>query len=378
MAPKKDDDKSDDLTWLLDSLPTVENLTRAEKARDVTSNRIAILGTRLAMLDTAIKNWRGLLKQSSAVQEPASEPKPKAEAHAHGHTVESLIRDYQTNPASPYRNKAYKTRYTTDRICQTIIDDMGDRKIAELTADYVRSVHSKWVARSAGSKRGNGDGRAMAHALLTQLRTLVNYGAKDRGDSDCVNLSFILRNIGIKVVQGNQVKSVTLDQARAVMRVAHERGLHSVALAQAFMFDCALSQKDVIGEWVPISEKGGPSEFIKDGMKWMYGLRWNQVDGNTLTVSIARDQRSLKIDLTDKELVQEELKRFNPRPSNNGPIVIDERSQLPWKDAGFRMAWRAMARAANIPDDIFNRVKTSRAKYRPNSRPTTSDQEATG
>jgi hypothetical protein len=38
-------------------------------------------------------------------------------------------------------------------------------------------------------------------------------------------------------------------------------GWHSIALAQAIQFDCALRQKDVIGEWVPESEPGEPKLY---------------------------------------------------------------------------------------------------------------------
>jgi hypothetical protein len=217
------------LTWLLDSQPSVENLVRAEKLRDILSNRVATV-------DAVIKIWRVRLNHSTAVQEPASavqeESSPPSQAgRKSGHTVASLIQTYQTNPASSYRNKAYKTRYTTDRLCRAIIEDMGELKIAEVTADFVRDLHGKWTARSAGSGKGNGDGAAMAHALLTQLRTVVNYGAKTLEDSDCLRLSFALRNLGIKIAKPSQNKTVNLAQAKAVIRVAHERGLHSVALA---------------------------------------------------------------------------------------------------------------------------------------------------
>jgi len=43
------------------------------------------------------------------------------------------------------------------------------------------------------------------------------------------------------------------EQADAIRVEAHKQNRASIALAQAFQFDTALSQKDVVGEWVPIS-----------------------------------------------------------------------------------------------------------------------------
>ena len=40
----------------------------------------------------------------------------------------------------------------------------------------------------------------------------------------------------------------------AIVEKAHEMRRDSIALAQAIQFETGLSQKDVIGEWVPESE----------------------------------------------------------------------------------------------------------------------------
>jgi hypothetical protein len=346
MAPRKQDELGD-LTWLFDAEPSAENLARAVKLRTALINRVGVV-------DGIISTW----KQSpgaAAHAEPAFEA---ARTEKKGHNVQSLIDHYQTNPASPYSSKRYASRKNTDSLCRIIIDDMGPMKIAELSADYMHATHSKWVTRAAA--KGKGDGTAMGHALITQLRTVVNYGAKELQDSDCLRLSFILRNLRIKVLNPRKSEPLQLDQIKAIMRAAHELGWHSIALAQAFQFECKLRQRDVIGEWVPLGEKGAPSDLIDDGSKWLRGLRWNEIDeDHILRHRTSKTQKPIRIDLKSKTLVMEELKRFSPRPAN-GPIIISDRTGLPWNAWKFRMAWRETARKAGLPDNVTN--MDSRAK----------------
>ena len=219
-----------------------------------------------------------------------------------------LIDHYLSNPSSPYRSKQYASRQQTNSLCGIILDDIGDKRIADLTEDYVRDVHAKWIRRAAN--RGRGDGSAMGHALITQLRTVVNYGAKDLQDGDCLKLSFVLRNLRIKMVKPRKSEPLSVVQVKSIMRTARDLGFPSIALAQAFQFECGMGQRDVIGEWVPISEKG-TSEYIHEGLKWMRGLRWNEIDDDYILRRVASKVRPpIRVDLKNKELVMEELKHF--------------------------------------------------------------------
>jgi hypothetical protein len=159
-----------------------------------------------------------------------------------------------------------------------------------------------------------------------------------------------------------QQQTIDLDQTKALIRVAHEKGFDSVALAQAFIFDCSLNQRDVIGEWVPISEKGA-SDLIKRGKKWVRGIRWNEIGDDLILEHTLSKGQKVRINLNSKELVLDELKRFSSRPSG-GPIVVNERNNLPWDDSSFRLVWRQMARAAGIPDDVHNEFKTAKRVVR--------------
>ena len=72
---------------------------------------------------------------------------------------------------------------------------------------------------------------------------------------------------------------LTAAQAIAIRAEAHRRGYPSIALAQAFAYELMLRQKDVIGEWVPVSEPG-LSEVVAGTSKWLNGLHWSDIDQN--------------------------------------------------------------------------------------------------
>ena len=92
----------------------------------------------------------------------------------------------------------------------------------------------------------------MTHSMITMLRGLFNFGRKIE-EAQCVRLAFVLHNMHFPAVK-HRTKSITTEQSLLHIEKANSLGLYSMALAQAFQLDCTLRQKDVIGEWVPITE----------------------------------------------------------------------------------------------------------------------------
>src|SRR5581483_5880987 len=121
------------------------------------------------------------------------------------------------------------------------------------------------------------DGVAMAHALIAMLRMLFSFGAVYLEDADCERLSAGLSKIRFQNTPRRK-PILMIDQAVEICAEAHVRGWPSLALAQAFQFECAFRQKDVIGEFVPLNEPGPPSDLIRNGWKSIHGIRWNEID----------------------------------------------------------------------------------------------------
>jgi hypothetical protein len=166
----------------------------------------------------------------------------------------------------------------------------------------------------------------------------------------------------MKFKQGSaRTERLTAEHAIAVRAQAHAKGLASMALAQALQFDLMLRQKDVIGEWVPISEPGEPSAVINGNAKWMRGLRWDEIDANlTLRHTTSKRQKDIAVNLRQAPMVMEELTRQfgegftrDDLPAS-GPIIVQEKTELPYSAIQFRKVWRTLATAAGVPATVRN------------------------
>jgi hypothetical protein len=258
-------------------------------------------------------------------------------------TLESLVRCYQTDPDSKYRTLRYQTRLNYDHLCGRIIKDHGSDLLSEIKARDLLRWHEKWAV----------DGKvAMAHAMVGMLRTVVGFGHIFLEDQECARLKEVLHDMRFKMPKPRGER-ITAEQAAAVIAKAHEMGLHSIALAQAFQFELALRQKDVIGEWVPVSEPG-LSLVTAGNEKWMIGMRWSEIDENLIfRHTTSKRQKDIEVNLRLAPMVIAELARLSERPTS-GPIVVYEQTNAPYHSHQFRQQWRRVATAAGIPADTFN------------------------
>lgn len=154
-----------------------------------------------------------------------------------------------------------------------------------------------------------------------------------------------------KRVDGN-TERLTAEYVDLIIEKANEIGLSSIALAQAFQHDCKLRQKDVIGEWVPLSEDG-TSDVIHGDMKWLRGIRWSKIDHNTLRHSASKGGNEFEMDLRKATRVLRQFERMGKRWPCDATIIDDD-TGLPYKTVEFRRQWRRVADAAGVPKHITN------------------------
>lgn len=135
-------------------------------------------------------------------------------------------------------------------------------------------------------------------------------------------------------------------------------GWNSIALAQAFQTELSkLRQVDVIGEWVPLNE-GPDSEIIRDRLKWVHGLRWEDIGEDwvlrkTLTSGRRNEERQITLNLTRTQMIREEINRV-PKERRKGAMVICEFTDLPWSQNEFRRKWQIVADKAGVPSNVKN------------------------
>lgn len=268
---------------------------------------------------------------------------PKAEPF--DGTLRGLINCYQTDEASRYRKLRNPTRCNYDNQLRRLAREHGEKTIAEIRRRDLTIWYDQWCLIGAHT----------AHGLMSLLRTITTFGSSILEDAQCVRLRLLLKDMRFEMPPHREA-IITAEQAVMIRAKAHEMGLHSIALAQAFQFECTFRQKDVIGEWLPDSDPY--LSAIRDerrGVKWGRGIRWQEIDHNlVLRHTTSKKLKPVTIRLKNAPMVMEELALLGALPSN-GPIIIREKTRLPWQTSSFRDTWRKIARACGIPDEVQNR-----------------------
>lgn len=264
-----------------------------------------------------------------------------------GGTLRSLIECYTSDPDSRYQSLRYQTRRNYDGNCRRLIADHGDVLISDINGRLLKRWHEKWA---------EGGKVAMSHSLIGTLRTLLTFGVtllEDKeGAAQCSTVKAVLHDMKFKMSKPRG-EQITAEQANAVRAMAHEVGLPSIALAQAFQFECTLRQKDVIGEWIPDGEPG-LSTVSAGNDKWMCGLRWSEIDSNRiLRHTTSKRQKDIEVNLKLAPMVMEELSRFRVLP-DHGPVIVYEKTGIPYEAYQFRREWRLIAEKAGVPANVYN------------------------
>lgn len=277
-------------------------------------------------------------------------------------SLRGLAECYQRDPDSPFHALRFKSKRTYLAHLDPMVATLGDRTLSALTARDFR----RWFAKWAEPKNEQGARRlATAHARITMIRILISFGVSLLEDEQCKRLSTVLAEMQFEKPTG-RTDQLVAEQAAAIIAQAHAAGVHSVALAQAFMFELALRQKDVIGEWLPVDEPG-LSEITAHGLKWLVGITWREISPELmLTHRLSKSLRGRhavndrlagkvkRFDLTLSPMIMAELGRI-PLEQRTGPLIVDERDGLPWNDDKFRDRWRVIATAAGVPKHVQNR-----------------------
>ena len=280
-------------------------------------------------------------------------------------TLNSLIVRYMRDTDSPYASLRFASRRTYNAHFAVIEKSVGRSSLSSITGRHLTKWFKKWAAPATpgGPRRV-----PRAHACITMLRLVLSYGVAllddARGQAQCVRLRTVLENLQFENGK-RRTTEITAEQAVAVRRQAHAMGRPSIALAQAIMFDLTLRQKDAIGEWVPLDEPG-LSDVTWKSHKWLYGVDWREVENMKLTHRLSKslkgreailDPRAGKTkvwNLTLYPMIMEELAHI-PAEQRMGPIVINERTGLPWVYETFQQEWRKIATAAGVPKNVQNR-----------------------
>lgn len=293
------------------------------------------------------------------VPEVFSADEPKA-APASDRDIAAIVNLYRNDPRSPYQRLRHRTRINYDGMLRRINEGYGRKKLADLRQEDFEQFYISW-------KGADGTKTAMAHQMITMLRSVIGFGAEPIADRECLRLSVILHKMKFQNIKPRIGERLTEQHVVAIRTEAHKAGYPSIALAQALQFDCQLPQKDVVGEWVPLSEQGPPSVVTNGDMKWLRGLLWSEIDEHFVLRHVrSADEERLEIDLRSHPMVMAELWKMagggqkeglarHMLPSGGRPLIIDTDTDLPYLPHKFRRTWRKIATSAGVPSDVENR-----------------------
>lgn len=269
-------------------------------------------------------------------------------------TLRTLVNCYQTDPDSTYHKKRFAVRKNHDISLRLLVAEHGDECLCDIKARLLKAWHKEWS--------NDGEKIAIAHAFIGHLRTLFGFGFTMLEDPECERLVSVMHLMRFPMPKP-RTERLTADQAVAVRAAAHKRAWDSMALAQALQFELMLRQKDVIGEWVPVSEPG-ISAVVGPKGKWVMGLRWEEIDQNLiLRHNTSKRGKDIEVNLRLAPMVLEELALYSRTPiakltrevlPASGPVVICEITAFPWSTSEFRRKWRILAGEAGIPVSVRN------------------------
>jgi hypothetical protein len=288
---------------------------------------------------------------------------------AYDGTISSLIRRYRADPDSPYHDLRDSSQAQYDDILRWLDVSVGGRIINGLCGPDFKRFYREWMQSDRGDRQ-----ISRAYSRIQKLRVVINFGVTMRYEG-CAETAAVLGKM--KFPQGRaRTEYMTADQAVAIRRRAHEIGRPSIALAQAFMFDLGLRPKDVVGEWIRISSPG-ISAITDGGRKWVVGIDWSEIDADLiLTHSLSKsrrgrhalaDRKSGNVKTFDLKLYPMVMEEINLRarninglaaiggPERIGPVIINERTGLPYAKRTFPWIWRRIAVAVGVPANLQSR-----------------------
>ena len=265
-------------------------------------------------------------------------------------TIRSVINFWQTEPTSPYQAIEASSRHPYDIYARMIVATVGARRVDALDGRDLRRWHAEWSAPAGGKPR-----IAAARMAIIVLKNALTFAATCRNPG-CSELREILGEIRFAGPRP-RTEAPTAAEIIAARKAAHELGHAPAALAYALQFEGAMRQWDVVGKWVPLSDKK-PSLVIDGTSKWV-GPVWSQIDEDMiLRYKPAKTQFTsgarVVLDLKMLPMVVEELAKV-PLDARRGPLIVNPRTGLPYRNWYYGEVWRRVRKIAGIRKEVWNR-----------------------
>jgi hypothetical protein len=262
-------------------------------------------------------------------------------------TVYSACQLYQRHPHSPFHAVKHNTRRTYTDSLKIIEGTVGRRLIRNVTVLDVRHWYNQW---RSPVEEGGPERIDRAHDAVAMFRTVIRFCAALRRP-ECKQLADELKLVKFER-GGTRTEEMTSGYVGAFIKKALDMGQRGVipaerarcmAIGVAAQFELGVRQKDIIGDW------GGAY-----GVKWTGYFTWENVPGWRwrMRTSKSKYRTAAEFDLSSYGLLFPLLEAV-PLGEREGAIVKGEHS-LPVRERSYRNWFRQIARAAGIPDAVWN------------------------
>ncbi len=264
-------------------------------------------------------------------------------------TIGSVLRLYQTHEASDYHRLKPGSRHPYKHYLGKLEQHIGKRRVANVVALDVREWLKLWT--------DNGKYPAAGRMSLAVLKAALRFACAS-GYETCRRLRTSLdEDITVPGIKPRTtfVAAEGVDRVRAAARAA---GRPSMALAYALQFESVLRQWDVRGQWVPLTEPD-LSDVVDGQSKWI-GLKWEDIGADMVLRFTPRKTESTSgtqvlVDLSRCPMVMEELSLLPVDYPRSGPVIVNEKTGLPYTEQSWTRRWRADRKAAGLPHKLWNR-----------------------
>ena len=278
-------------------------------------------------------------------------------------TVLSICRIYQEHPLSRFHSVKHNTRRTYLKDLNLIETTVGARLVRNVTILDVQRWYDEW--REPDPARPGKERVDRAHDAVAMFRTVIYFNAALR-NADCKLLAGELERVKFEK-GGAREQELTYQHAAAFIKtaMAFERDgtmppgrALSVAIGTVAQFELLLRQMDIIGEWAPITATrklpAGIATLDLDAERWAGFFTWENIAGWRwrMKTSKSKYRSAADFDLTKYTLLLPLLEAV-PLEERAGAIVKGAKG-LPVRRDMYARWFRQIARAAGIPDEVWN------------------------
>src|SRR5262245_2928148 len=271
-------------------------------------------------------------------------------------TFLSLVTFYEEHDDSPYHDLHPNTQKTYSKTMKALMRDKGKRRVDAVDGSDVRRWYKELEAVTS---------KSWAYYTISVLKGVLSFGATKRIKEAAV-LRAELREARFGNGKG-RTEQITYEQVVAFCEKARELGHDWMGRCLLLQFEFGMRRRDVIGEWIRAEDDardGGiraRRRVWHNGTRvvvWRDGLTWNHIDSDGVLKKMlsktAKTSEAVAVHtIADHPDLVAELAR-TPLEKRIGPLVIFPPTGVPPTEAHCRRFFRIIARAAGIPDAVWN------------------------